>query len=186
MTGTPPPFSRPFGVVELPPGGRAVSIEASEAERAVVAGLYKVPAVLALGALFEVRRFGQAGAEVRGEVRARLTQTCVVTGEEFDSDVAAPVEIRFSPDGVDPNSAVDVETLLDPDAEDPPDLLVGGRIDLGDIAVEFLALELDPYPRKPGVEFEAEAEDGADDEAASPFEALAALLGTGHDSGKDN
>ncbi len=44
---------------------------------------------------------------------------------------------------------------------DPPDPIVNGRIDLGQLAAEFLALGLDPYPRKPGVEFAPVVEDGA-------------------------
>ena len=36
---------------------------------------------------------------------------------------------------------------------------MNGRIDLGQLAAEFLALGLDPYPRKPGVEFAPVVED---------------------------
>ena len=42
--------------------------------------------------------------------------------------------------------------------EDRPDPVVDGKIDLGAVAAEFFALGLDPYPRKPGVEFVAPAE----------------------------
>ena len=37
---------------------------------------------------------------------------------------------------------------------DEPEPLIGGVVDLGAIATEFLILGLDPYPRKPGVVFE--------------------------------
>jgi hypothetical protein len=50
--------------------------------------------------------------------------------------------------------------------------LIGDRVDLGAIAVEFLILGIDPYPRKPGVAFEPPA---AEDESEHPFAALAAL-----------
>ena len=53
--------------------------------------------------------------------------------------------------------------------EDEPDPLIDGKIDLGALAAEFFALGLDPYPRKPGVSFEA-PEDAADD---SPLADLA-------------
>ena len=46
-------------------------------------------------------------------------------------------------------------------------------VDLGAIATEFLLLGIDPYPRKPGVVFEALADDEYD--TAQPFSALAAL-----------
>ena len=38
-------------------------------------------------------------------------------------------------------------------ADDAPEPLVGGVVDLGVVATEFLALGIDPYPRKSGVEF---------------------------------
>ena len=45
--------------------------------------------------------------------------------------------------------------------EDDPDPVIDGKIDLGALAAEFFALGLDPYPRKPGVEFVAPAEEAA-------------------------
>ena len=36
---------------------------------------------------------------------------------------------------------------------DPPDLIIDGHIDLGAVTVEFLALGLDPFPRKPDAKF---------------------------------
>ena len=53
--------------------------------------------------------------------------------------------------------------------EEPPDPIIEGRIDLGALAAEFLALGLDPYPRKPGVDFAAPADASA---PASPFAVL--------------
>jgi glycosyltransferase involved in cell wall biosynthesis len=37
--------------------------------------------------------------------------------------------------------------------DESPDLIENGQIDLGQYAVEQLALRLDPFPRKPGAEF---------------------------------
>ena len=50
--------------------------------------------------------------------------------------------------------------------------LVGGVVDLGALATEFLILGLDPYPRKPGAVFEAPQEVKPD---PGPFAALAGL-----------
>jgi len=38
-------------------------------------------------------------------------------------------------------------------AQDPPDPIINGQIDLGALAAEFLVLNLDLYPRKPGATF---------------------------------
>jgi hypothetical protein len=50
--------------------------------------------------------------------------------------------------------------------------LVGGVVDLGAVATEFLTLGIDPYPRKPGAEFAAPP---AADNTPKPFAGLAAL-----------
>ena len=54
-------------------------------------------------------------------------------------------------------------------ADDAPEPLVDGTVDLGAIATEFLILGIDPYPRKPGAVFEAPP---AGDGSAHPFAAL--------------
>ena len=43
--------------------------------------------------------------------------------------------------------------LLLPDAEDAPDVLEGETIDVSAYVVEHLALEIDPFPKKPGAGF---------------------------------
>ena len=55
---------------------------------------------------------------------------------------------------------------------DDPEPLVGGSVDLGAFATEFLMLGLDPYPRKPGAIFEP-PQDRKPDEG--PFAALSKL-----------
>ncbi|MGI4747246.1 MAG: DUF177 domain-containing protein, partial [Janthinobacterium lividum] len=79
---------------------------------------------------------------------ARLTRTCVVTLEEFPVVVAEQFMVRFVP--AEPgDEQADVELDLDADDDVPYD---GTTIDLGEAAIEQLALALDPYPRKPGAE----------------------------------
>ncbi|SRR6266508_57742 len=55
---------------------------------------------------------------------------------------------------------------------DAPEPLVGGVVDLGALATEYLMLGIDPYPRKPGAVFEGAA---VGDSPTNPFAALAAL-----------
>jgi hypothetical protein len=59
---------------------------------------------------------------------------------------------------------------------EPPDEIVNGQVDLGALTAEFLALGLDPYPRKPGVDFNFEDGSAKPD---SPFAALGRLKGEG-------
>jgi uncharacterized metal-binding protein YceD (DUF177 family) len=102
---------------------------------------------------------------VTGRLTAQVRQICVVSLDEFDSPIDEPIEILFDKNAPDPS---DPAALRD----DAPDPIIGGVVDLGQVAVEFLALGLDPYPRKPGVVFEYREDDGAEE---SPFAKLVKL-----------
>ncbi len=168
-----PPFSRPVRVDALPADGVTLTIVADEGERAALAALNRLPAIAKLSASFTLRRSGRDGAKVSGAVRADVTQVCIVTLEPFAASVDEPVDVVFAPPAkaVPARRGVQEEVNLDLTAEDPSDTIVDGVVDLGALAAEFLALGLDPYPRKPGVEFAEPASSDTD----SPFAALAGL-----------
>jgi uncharacterized metal-binding protein YceD (DUF177 family) len=170
------PFSRPVRVEPLPKDGLSHTIEANEAERAALATLNGLPAIAKLTANLTLRRAGRNGVRVVGEVHADLTQTCVVSLEPFEVVVDDSVDVRFAPPRETEEARrkqSDSETdAANIDDEDPPDPIVDGKIDLGALAAEFMALALDPYPRKPDALFEQPEEGGQKD---SPFDALADL-----------
>ncbi len=156
------PLSRVVNVDRLPQGRGSVTVEASPAEAEALARDFKIPAIRDL-----VGRFDIAGSlnrlRVTGTVEASVTQVCTVTLEPFESRVREPVEVEFT----------DTDQLAGTEAEDAdvPDPIVGGRVDFGTLTAEFLALGLDPYPRKPGVTFEP-VQAGED---PHPFETLRQL-----------
>ncbi|MFG1432279.1 DUF177 domain-containing protein [Xanthobacter sp. V2C-8] len=163
------PLRHVLSVAEVPPHGVDVRIETSEAERASLARRMGVIAVPAFAATLHVAPEGADGLRVTGRLEAAVVQACGVTLEPFEAPVREEIEVHFVPAG----------TAVPPGAEedesyDPPDEIENGAIDLGALASEFLALGIDPYPRKPGVVFEAPAEDAA---AISPFSALSRLKG---------
>jgi hypothetical protein len=105
-----------------------------------------------LSVVLHVRSTPDGGVQVEGTLEATVTQQCVVTLEPFDNSVFEEVSLRFVPEGS-PEAAQ--ETSEDDLEFDPPDELTNGALDLGVVAAEFLALGVDPYPRKPGAEFKA-------------------------------
>jgi hypothetical protein len=108
------------------------------------------------------------GVEVRAVWRARVVQTCGVSLEAFPADLEGAFEVRLVPEGS-PNAPPPTpEVILDPEADDPPEVLEGPEIALGALFVEHLALEIDPFPRRPGVVFEPPAADPL----ISPFAVL--------------
>jgi hypothetical protein len=167
------PLSRPLLVSEVPPEGVTIDIVASPAERDALAALNGLPAVLSLAATLDVRRWRGDGLEVGGDVRARVRQTCVLTLEEFETDVETPVDLRFAPPREAPRPRSrrhepEPEPTIHDLGDDPPDELVGGAVDLGAVVSEFLTLALDPYPHKPGARFEEPAPESGDN-VVSPF-----------------
>lgn len=163
------PLSRPVDIDRLPRPGEAIVIEASPEERAALALDFGLPAIHSL-----VARFMLTGTRrrisVTGRVTASIRQVCVVSLEEFDSRLDEEVAVEFA----EPEGPGDGKAGAEA-ADDGPDAIRDGRIDLGAVAAEFLALGLEPYPRKPGSE--ASLPDGGDgvSGAPSPFAALAAL-----------
>lgn len=113
------------------------------------------------------------GAQIDGRFTAEVTQTCGVSLDPFESTLSGDFTVRVLPAGSPSAPANDPadEIELDPDADDPPDIIEGDEIDLAAYAVEHLALEVDPFPRKPGAVFEPPPPE----EDASPFAVLRKL-----------
>ena len=160
------PLSRPVDVMNIPPRGQEVHVEATVEECAALAGDFGMPGIRRLSGDYKLTSSAK-GVHVTGLVRASITQICVVTLEPFDSDVEEEVEVDFAePAGMPPEPPTDINEY------EPPDEIVNGQVDLGALTSEFLALGLDPYPRKPGVDFDYR--DPAD-RKDSPFAALGKL-----------
>lgn len=176
-------LSRPVDVRSLPQDGTDVFLETSPAEREAVAKEIGVEALAELSAHYRVTRSGRDGALLRGRLKATVTRLCVVTLEPFEVKISEPVEVLFASEAESAARLAEWTAAYASDDEaaiaalgqtDPPDPIVDGRIDAGRVTMEFLALSLDPYPRKPGASFEPPV-DTEPAESASPFAALAKL-----------
>ena len=88
------------------------------------------------------------GWKLTGRVKASLAQTCGVTLEPLPVEIDAPFTVSLAEQTEEDSDEI-VITLED----ESPDPVEGGQVDLGQYAVEQLALMLDPFPRKPGAEF---------------------------------
>jgi uncharacterized metal-binding protein YceD (DUF177 family) len=164
------PWSVPVRRSEVPEAGRRFDLKPDATARAAIAQLAGVVAVPRLEANFEVTPHGRGGLHVVGEISATVEQNCVVTLEPMENAIEEPVDLVFVPASALPAPLAGDEVEVP--ADDAPEVLIGDSVDLGAIATEFLALGVDPYPRKPGVVFEAPTDA---DEKAHPFAALAAL-----------
>ena len=170
------PVSFPVHVARLPRKGMRVEIEADAGQRAALAAAHGLEAVESFRAELDVTGWKKGGVKVEGRVRAAILQACIVTLDPVRQSVDEEVSALFLPEGSKldmPRRSAEGEMILDPEGEDAPEPFSGDTIDVGQLAEEFFALGIDPYPRKPGVALEA---DGGNEEPRGPlFEKLAAL-----------
>ena len=158
-----PEFSRPLQTDRVPKLGSTEKIAAEPKELAALARRMKLPAVHALSAEIRATPWRGGGIKLEGHLTADLEQVSVISLEAFRETISMPISRYFLPSGSAANAS----------DEDDADPIEHGIIDLGEVVAETLALDLDPYPRKPG---EAFAEHVEDDEPETPRESPFAAL----------
>jgi uncharacterized metal-binding protein YceD (DUF177 family) len=164
-------WPEPFRLNEIGRGMRTFKLEPDDQARAAIAkrlGLQSLPRLTAqvtLGPWLD-------GVEIQGRFEAVVEQVCGVSLEAFEQPLSGELDVRAVPAGS-PNAPAESlgEVVLEPDAPDPPDVLESESIDLREYLVEHLALEVDPFPRKPDAVFEYTP----DSKEESPFAVLKAL-----------
>jgi len=174
----PAPWQVPVTIDDVAETGRHFALVADSDVRAGVARLAGLRDLPRLEANFDVTRHGADGLHVSGRMSATVGQNCVVTLEPLVNEVEEDIDLVFAPPPppVAPKSGEDdggEEASERPQRSwNGPEPLLGGIVDLGALATEFLILGLDPYPRKPGAVFEAPQDAKPE---PGPFAALAGL-----------
>lgn len=146
MTSADLPYSEPVRLHQIG-GGVTRTLEPDTAARGRIAKALDLASLDAFTAEMSLAP-SPGGWRLSGRVQARLAQTCGITLEPLPVEIDAPFSVSLA-EAVDEDSEEIVITLDD----ESPDPIEGGQIDLGQYAVEQLALLLDPFPRKPGAEF---------------------------------
>lgn len=174
-------FSRPVSDADITADGLDLEIEADPRERRALARRLGVPVLSGLRARVRLIRRDSGEIVVSGDFAAVVTQVCVVSLERFEQTLEEPFERRFRPAGApEPAGGGQRVADIDPFAEEPPEPIGSGAVDVGEIVAEELVLALDPFPRKPGAALDEAAYAGPgrdEEEAASPFAALERLKG---------
>ena len=162
-------FSRPLQVDRVPKLGSTEKLSAEPAELQALAKRFKIPVLHSLSAEIRATPWRGGGMKLEGHITADLEQVSVISLEAFRETVSVPLARYFLPHGA----------VVDNQQEDDADPIDNGWIDLGEVVAETLALDLDPYPRKPGEAFPGHVEDdGAEAKAPSPFVVLASKKGS--------
>jgi Large ribosomal RNA subunit accumulation protein YceD len=166
------PWRVPVAAEEIPDTGQRFDLIADGPVRAAVAKVAGLRDLPRFEAHFDLARRGAGGLHVAGKISATVGQTCVITLEPLANEIEETVDLVYEPSSPVTETEDQAEPRLRDAKLDDPEPLVGGVVDLGALATEFLILGLDPYPRKPGAIFEAPPEGKPD---SGPFAALAPL-----------
>ncbi|RYE33696.1 MAG: DUF177 domain-containing protein [Hyphomicrobiales bacterium] len=171
-------LSHPIRIEAIRPRGTKVVVQAAAEQLPGIAALLGLVSLEMLEARYDLTRNGER-VKLEGRIAARFHQACIVTLDPFPVQLDVPVQLDFTPEAEAAafakrnerdDAKIDIEVMLN--EEDPPEPIIDGVIELGNITLEFLALALDPYPRKPGASFESSSGDTGTE---SPFAALAKL-----------
>ena len=179
-----PEFSRIVKTDEQVSAKEKLAIEANEKERAALAKRFELVSIDSLKAELTISTASNGEVTVRGPMTAEIVQNCVATLEPVPELVEDTIEVLFSPHVSEddlPSDPDDLEELSEEELMallDQPEPLVDGKIDLGEVVAQFLAVAMNPYPRKEGAELPAavKTEEEADEEKRpNPFAQLAGL-----------
>lgn len=166
-------FSYPLIVEDISSAESTYELHADAAALVQIAEILKVKSVRFFDARIHTRlNKKEHRLDVWGLVKAELELQSVISLDyffkEYETDFSIFYDTKATPKEV-------KELDLDFD-EDAPDVVEGGRIDLGDIAIEQIALVMEDYPRKPGEAFSFVSEfDEETKEKMNPFSVLKKL-----------
>ncbi len=172
---TPPPvFSRRLSVDDV--RAHKGVVEATADECAQLASLCRVERLGSLRFAYELQPLASHRFHLTGELRAEVTQACIVTLEPVEEHIREAVDIEFWPEHQLDAASRDENAAATFEASEPPEPISAGRIDVGVLAAEILASALNPYPRKADAEFVwQETPDEAETAKSGPFAGLAKL-----------
>jgi len=163
------PISQPYELGRLGQAGDLVTIAPPGDELARIAEWAGVDAVESFVAKADLRRVTPTRFAVDVVLMADIVQACVVTLDPVKSHI----EKAFHRDLFLTQTKPSLDVEVAPVDEDGREEIASLRYDLAVPVLEELVLAIDPYPRAPGVAFEAPAD--ADDVPDHPFAALKAL-----------
>lgn len=151
-------FSYPLKIDELGQGEQKYNLQANKAQLQTLAEILQVPSVKSFSAKMKLVFQKKKGIlEVTGKVKAELSLISVISLEPFDKKYETDFKVVY-------DTTAKYEDIYQDDEDinlDLPDIVMDGQIDLGDIAIEQLALVLEDHPRIEGETFESVIEDNS-------------------------
>lgn len=165
-----PEFSYIVDTTRLPSAGQKVSVSANEDARRALAKRLSLEYITSLTVEVLVKPVNKRQVRLTGTVEGVVGQICVVSLQPFESAVKTDFSVLFESEPSD--SVLKTEIDLDFSEDEDKDVLSDNKIDVGETAVEYFSLALDPFPRAPDAVFTDRIEPK---EKENPFAVLGKL-----------
>lgn len=168
-------FSREVDIKHVPQKGHSLREQASVAECAALALRYKIEGMKSFELEVDIVKWKKSALRAKGKVKAVLERECVVSLDVFEQAVEESFSVLLLPEHM-----MQSDDISNPDANsdferEDEELLVDGKADIGELAVQMLSLGIDPHPRKPDASFAYEESATDDGDADNPFNVLKSL-----------
>jgi uncharacterized metal-binding protein YceD (DUF177 family) len=169
-----PEFSRLISVEGITPDKvREESVRATAEECKALAGRFDLRHLLKLEARLKIHRVaGGTAIRVAGDIEAEMVQACVVSLQDVASEVAVHFETFFSEEAIAQEGEIELDLGGD---ENNPEMVHDGQIDMGEVVAQYFSLEINPYPRAPGVSLAAQMAESGVKVKPGPFAVLETL-----------
>jgi uncharacterized metal-binding protein YceD (DUF177 family) len=166
------PLQSVFDLSRLSEAGYERTVTATAPELDRIAAWEGVDAVAGFEGQVTLKRLSQNRFAYSATLSADVLQRCVVTLEPMKSHISRSFsrELHYSP--VRHEDQIGTISVA-PAEDDTPDEIESLKFDLAGPLLEEFSLAVDPYPRAPGVAFEAPA--GEEVTPANPFAVLKGL-----------
>jgi len=170
------PLTHSYNLARLGNAGDVVTITADAGQRAAIAAWAGIVALEAFEARIDIGKPAPDRFVLTYHLTADLAQACVVTLEpvqshmdhRFERELHFAGPVRHKP----PMGDSGTELVLDAEEEGPEEI-ESLHYDLAGPLLEEFVLSLEPYPRRPGVEFVPQSD--KEDRPESPFAVLKGL-----------
>ena len=175
-------YSHTVPIDSLGSKGKRFVLTPNADEREAMTNAYKLLSLDSFSAEVTLSPMHHDLVRLEGQIEAEITQACVVTLEPVKEQISATFERVFAPIGEGEELhgfawTDEEEVELDRESDGSPEPYGHGVIDIGAVVSEQLSLEINPFPRLEGAEFEGLGDAGQKDEDArpNPFAILAQL-----------
>jgi uncharacterized metal-binding protein YceD (DUF177 family) len=170
------PFAHSYNLARLGNAGDTVRFVADAVQLEAIARWAGILSLEKFETEVEIKKLAANRFGLAFHLTASITQSCIVTLEP----VASQMDRRFARELVFVGASRHRDTadsvpdlVLDTDQEEGPEEIDSLHFDLAAPVLEEFVLSLDPYPRRPGVEFAPESP--VSEPPESPFAVLKGL-----------